>query len=469
MIAPRVVIAGLSGGGGKTLVAAGIAAAWRRKGCAVAPFKKGPDYIDAAWLSRAGSMPCRNLDLFLMSGEVVVSAFAGAAMRADISVIEGNRGLFDGVDARGSYSTAELAKLLDAPVVLVVDGTKSTRTAAALVLGCQLLDPLVPIRGVILNRTGGTRHQAVLREAIEDVCQVPVLGSLPKLDGHPFPERHLGLVPPDEHGSLDEAVAQAARIAEEHLDLERLWHVARLAPPLDVPAPMAVVEGGEAPEGARIGVFRDAAFQFYYPDNLDALKRAGAELVSISPLRDHELPEVDALYLGGGFPETLAGELEANATFRASLRRAVEHDLPVYAECGGAVYLGDELVYQGRRYEMAGALPAAFAFAERPRGHGYAVLEACEGNPFYEAGTTVRGHEFHHTYLRRLTREPVGFAFRVTRGYGFGGGKDGLRHRGVLACYTHVHALGTPEWAPSLVRAGARHRASLALAPGVGA
>lgn len=469
MIAPRVVIAGLSGGGGKTLVAVGVAAAWRRQGCAVAPFKKGPDYIDAAWLSRAGSVPCRNLDLFLMSADVVRRAFVSAAVRADVAVIEGNRGLFDGVDARGSYSTAELAKLLAAPVVLVVDGTKSTRTAAALVLGCQLLDPLVPIRGVVLNRTGGTRHQAVLREAIEEVCQVPVLGSLPKLDGHPFPERHLGLVPPDEHGSMDAAVAQAARIAEEHLDLDRLWHVARQAPPLDAPACRSMVEEDVPGEDVRIGVFRDAAFQFYYPDNLDALRRAGAELVSVSPLRDRELPEVDALYLGGGFPETLAGELEANATFRASVRRAVENDLPVYAECGGAVYLGEELDYQGRRYEMAGALPAAFAFGERPRGHGYAVLEAGEGNPFYAPGTTVRGHEFHHTYLSRPTREPVGFAFRVVRGCGFGEGRDGLHHRGVLACYTHVHALGTPEWAPSLVRAGLRHRASAAVAHGVGA
>ena len=231
MIAPRVLVAGLSGGGGKTLVSVGLIAAWYQHGRRVAPFKKGPDYIDAAWLARAARVPCRNLDLFLTSADIVQQAFATGASGVDAAVIEGNRGLFDGADARGTYSTAELAKLLRAPVVLVVDCTKATRTVAAQVLGCQHLDLAVPICGVVLNRTAGRRHEAVLRDAIATVCQVPVVGALPRLVEHPFPERHLGLVPPQEHARLDDAVARAAQIAEQHLDLDAIWKLAQGAPP----------------------------------------------------------------------------------------------------------------------------------------------------------------------------------------------------------------------------------------------
>ncbi|HKJ01652.1 MAG TPA: AAA family ATPase, partial [Longimicrobiales bacterium] len=201
MVIPRILFAGLSGGGGKTLVSVGTAAAWRRQGRVVAPFKKGPDYIDAAWLARAAGRPCRNLDTFLLDKETVAGSFVTWAGRADVSVIEGNRGIFDGADAGGTFSTAELAKLLKAPVLLVLNCTKCTRTAAALVLGCQRLDPDVAMGGVILNQTAGPRHEAVLREAIEAACGIPVLGAIPRLDTPPFPERHLGLVPPDEHGN----------------------------------------------------------------------------------------------------------------------------------------------------------------------------------------------------------------------------------------------------------------------------
>jgi cobyrinic acid a,c-diamide synthase len=458
MAAPRVVIAGLSGGGGKTLVSVGVLAAWRRSGHAVAAFKKGPDYIDAAWLTRAAGAPCRNLDLFLMPPDAIRRSVAAGAGRGAVAVIEGNRGLFDGVDARGTFSTAELAKLIGAPVVLVVDCTKATRTAAAVVLGCQRLDPDVTLAGVILNRVSGGRHEAVLREAVREISGVPVLGALPRLDHHPFPERHLGLVPPEEHAGLDAAVAEAARIAEEHLDLAGLWEVARRAPALDAPpAP----HGAPAPAtGVRVGVFRDAAFQFYYPENLEALIRAGATLVEISPLADAALPAVDALYIGGGFPETLARTLADNAPFRASVRGAVDAGLPVYAECGGAVFLGTALTVDGRVYPMAAALPAAFGFGAKPQGHGYAEVETVAPNPFFAVGESLRGHEFHYTRLTSRLGEDVRFAFRVRRGYGFDGERDGLCHQNVLASYTHVHALGAASWAPSLVAAAVRHRAA---------
>jgi len=456
MAAPRVVIAGLSGGGGKTLVSVGIVAAWRGAGHAVAPFKKGPDYIDAAWLARAAGAPCRNLDLFLMPADAIRRSVVGTGARGATAVIEGNRGLFDGADARGTCSTAELAKLVDAPVVLVVDATKATRTVAALVLGCQRLDPTVALRGVILNRVAGARHERVLREAIGEICGLPVLGALPRLVRHPFPERHLGLVPPDEHGALDAAVQEAARLAQDHLDLPGLHGLAAGAPPLAC-SDDAIAPDRDPPPAVTVGVFRDAAFQFYYPENLEALARSGARLVELSPLTDTALPDVDALYLGGGFPETLADRLAANAPFRESVRRAADDGLPMYAECGGAVFLGTELVMNGATYPMAGVLAAAFGFGERPQGHGYAEVETVSPNPFFAVGEALRGHEFHYTFLT-TPHHDLRFAFRVRRGHGFDGERDGLCQGNVLASYTHLHALGTRSWAPALVAAARRYR-----------
>ena len=451
---PRILVAGVRGGSGKTLISLGIAAAWRKQGRRVAPYKKGPDYIDAAWLSLAADRPCRNLDLFLMTPDTALSSFVGSSAESDVAVIEGNRGLYDGMDSQGSYSTAELAKLLQTPVVLAVDCTKATRTVAAVVLGCQQLDPQVHLAGVILNQVASPRHEAVLREAVEDTCGIPVLGVIPRIREHLFPERHLGLVPPQEHGELAGAIEQAAGVAEEHIDLEAVWEMARRAPALELAAGPAV-KAGPKPEVARIGVFRDAAFQFYYPENLEALVSHGARLIEVSPIRDAALPEVDSLYIGGGFPETLAPALAENKPFLDSVRRSIERGLPVYAECGGTVYLGEKLLYEGREYPMVGALPVVFGFRAKPQGHGYTTLETVETNPIYRVGEELRGHEFHYTYMQSSS-EDLTFAFRVERGHGFDGERDGLVHRNVLACYTHVHALGTEAWAPSLVKAAIR-------------
>jgi cobyrinic acid a,c-diamide synthase len=398
----------------------------------------------------------------------VVRSFVTSSEEAEVAVIEGNRGLYDGMDARGTYSTAELAKLLQAPVILTVDCTKSSRTVAAAVLGCQRLDPQVAVVGVILNQTAGPRHDSVLRDAIEQVCGLPVVGAVARIPQQLFPERHLGLVPPQEHQQQARSIGQVADVAEQYLDLEAIWDLARGAPPLERPrmevraisAKHASDRSGEvdssSPSAARIGVVRDAAFQFYYPENLEALAREGAILIEVSPLRDAELPDLDALYIGGGFPETLAPALAENQQFQGSLRRSVERGLPVYAECGGAVYLGEKLVVDQKQYPMAGVLPVAFTFREKPQGHGYAVLDTVEQNPFYYVGDSIRGHEFHYTCIEPSAAEDLCFAFRVRRGYGFDGQRDGLCYRNVLASYTHVHALGTESWAPSLVRAAVR-------------
>ena len=455
MKVPRLLIAGLGGGSGKTVVSLGLIAAWRKQGYKVAPFKKGPDYIDAAWLSRTASQPCRNLDLFFMSPQTVHGSFMTTARQGDVAVIEGNRGLFDGVDAQGTYSTAELAKLLDCPVILAVDCTKRTRTVAALVLGCQHLDPQVALRGVVLNQTAGPRHDSVLREAVQEVCGLPVLGAVARIPRQLFPERHLGLVPPQEHDRQAESIEQITGVAEQCLDLEALWKVAAEAPPLDDDGWTPRGQESAKPLPVRIGVLRDAAFQFYYPENLEALIREGASLVEVSPLADAKLPEVDALYIGGGFPETLAPALAENRPFRQSLRRSIEKGLPVYAECGGAVFLGEKLIIDDKEYPMAGVLPVTFLFRTTMQGHGYAVLEVVRDNPFYRVGESLRGHEFHYTCIEPSAAGDLSFAFRVRRGYGFDGQHDGLCRYNVLALYTHVHALGTESWAPAMVRAAA--------------
>ena len=427
----------------------------------VAPFKKGPDYIDAAWLSAAAGRPCRNLDLFMMAERSVVRSFVTTGKAADVAVIEGNRGLFDGGDAQGSYSTAELAKLLKTPIVLAIDCTKSTRTMAAMVLGCQRLDPDVSLAGVILNRVAGSRHESVLRRAVEEICGIPVLGAVKKLPEELFPERHLGLVPPDEHHRLAPAIDQAADVARRYLDLDALWNVARQAPGIELNSEQGPTLRAEPkPPVARIGVFRDAAFQFYYPENIEALVREGGRVVEFSPLHGGHLPEVDALYIGGGFPETAAADLARNGPFREALRQRIEQGLPVHAECGGTVYLGEKLIYDGTEYSMVGALPVVFAFQKRPQGHGYTALETVAENPFFPIGYSLRGHEFHYTYMQSPASSAPRFAFKVLRGHGFDGRHDGLCHGNVLACYTHLHALGTEIWARSLVEAAVRFKSS---------
>lgn len=463
---PRLLVAGLRGGGGKTLLSLGLAASFRSRGHVVAPFKKGPDYIDASWLSRASERPCRNLDLFLFSPSVAMRSFLEASIGADVALIEGNRGLYDGMDPEGSYSSAELAKLLKTPVLLIIDATKTTRTAAAQILGCQTLDPEVPLAGVVLNRVAGERHESVLRETIEGICGLPVLGAIPRLPDDLFPERHLGLVPPQETEAAEGPIARVQEVAEKYLDLDGIMALAKDAPPASNNHDSHPVEAGGGSIGpqarigppARIGVFRDAAFQFYYPENLEHLVQAGGELVEISPLEDSNLPAVDALYLGGGFPETLAPGLSQNVSFMESLRDAAEDGLPIYAECGGAVYLGEVLHFQGESFPLVGVLPVEYGFQAKPRGHGYTVLETVGENPFFPLGQTLRGHEFHYTYMLSSEAEDLDFAFRMHRGYGYDGINDGLCRKNVLASYTHVHSLGTVDWAPALIRTAVRFK-----------
>jgi cobyrinic acid a,c-diamide synthase len=392
----------------------------------------------------------------MTDADKVARQFARKSPGNGIAVIEGNRGLFDGVDTKGSYSTAELAKLLDTPVILVVDATKVTRTAAALVLGCQKLDPELKLSGVVLNRVAGSRHQDIAARSIEEITGIPVLGAAPKLKKIQAPERHLGLVTPEETPGAEQWVFQVAREIEPYLDIPRILEIARAAGdyaarPEDERLPL------DPGPRARIGVIRDSAFPFYYAENLEALERAGAELIWIRAVDDPELPELDALYIGGGFPETHGQVLSGNLRFRESLKAAVEGGLPVYAECGGAIYLGRRLYYQGVAHEMVGILPFDFEFCPRPQGHGYTLWRVDRENPFYAKGTEVRGHEFHYTRVKEFDPAKTETVAAVERGTGFDGSREGVRVKNVVAFYGHVHALGCPEWAKGLVRAGRQH------------
>ena len=452
---PRVVIAAPQGRSGKTTVTAALIAALRRRGLVVQPFKKGPDFIDPSWLTTVAGRRCRNLDRFLMDEATLLASFVRATAGADIGIVEGAMGLFDGVDVEGSGSTAEIARVLDAPVILVVNATRMTRSAAAVVLGCQMLDPRLRLAGVIFNNVARKRHRDMLTASVQRYCNVPVLGAVPKRRDYAVPDRHLGLVPAGENENLHRAVNAWTADAVHHLDVDAVLDIARAAPAL--PAPPPPVCGAVTADKPVIGVIRDRAFSFYYPENLEALEQAGAELVFLSAL-DGTLPDVDGLYVGGGFPEVFAAELEANASLRRAIREGVADGLPVYAECGGLMYLGRKLEWKGRTYAMAGALPFEVDLDERPRGHGYMIVEVTGGNPFFATGSTLRGHEFHHSRVHNLNTEEAEMVLRVHKGYGIDGARDGIVYRNAYAAYNHIHALSVPEWAPNFVRRAAAYK-----------
>ena len=452
---PRIIIGALRGGSGKTILSIGLIASWREKGYRIAPFKKGPDFIDAGWLSFAADRSCHNLDPFLMDEGQILESFITNSTNADVSIIEGNRGLFDGLDLSGHYSTAKLGKLLKTPVVLVVDVTMATRTMAALVMGCQRFDPDLNIVAVILNRVAGPRQDSVVRNSIEQYCEIPVIGSVPKLKGNFFPERHMGLIPYQERNYAEKAISWARSVVKENLDLETMWRLAHDVKPIkngkqyQKKGPSKILNV-DAP---RIGFIRDRSFWFYYPENLDQLKNLGAALVEINSITEKKLPDLDALYIGGGFPETQAQALADNQTFRYALREKIEKGLPVYAECGGFMYLGESLLIDGKTYPMVGALPVKFTLQESPQGHGYTVLEVVRANPYYPVGKILMGHEFHYSKAVITNEEDVYFVFKVSRGHGMNGQRDGVCRKNLLATYSHVHAAGNLLWAKSIFRA----------------
>jgi len=449
---PRIVVGAPSGRSGKTTVTLGLLAALKSAGMVVQPFKKGPDFIDPSWMTMVTGRACRNLDGFMMTGDSIRDSFAVNTADADIGVVEGAMGLFDGVDIEGSGSTAEIAKAIGAPLILVVDTTRMTRSVAPLVRGFVHFDPELKVAGVILNKVARPRHENMLREAIDRYCGIPVLGVIPKGRQFAIPDRHLGLIPAAERDELAASVTEIGKAALSFFDMDKIMEVANSAPPLTLSLPTSC--GGRADAGERpvIGIFRDRAFTFYYPENFEALASAGADLVYIDSLTDRTLPDVDALYIGGGFPEVFAEKIESNEGLRREVRDGVEAGLPVYAECGGLMYLSGSIVWNDRKYCMSGCLPFDVVMSDRPQGHGYEVIEVEGDNPFFPRGSVIKAHEFHHSRVENIDEEKVSFSFRVTRGWGVDGHRDGAVYKNVLACYSHLHARSCTGWAEALVK-----------------
>lgn len=429
---------------GKTTVTLGLCAALKASGRRVQPFKKGPDYIDPMWLARAAGRSCHNLDFYTMQTAEIRDTFNRAMAGADIGIVEGNKGLYDGLDLDGSNSNAALAGLLAAPVVLVIDARGMTRGVAPLILGYQAFDPDINIAGVILNKLGGRRHENKLRAVIEHYTDVPVLGAVLADSVLEIDERHLGLIPSNEQTAADRRIEAIASRISQQVDLQRLADIAAMAPapqPVEAPAPMVT-------ERLRIGVIRDPAFGFYYAGDLQALRARGAELVFINALTDPVLPEVDGLFIGGGFPETHLPELEANSGFRQSLRLAIDAGLPVYAECGGLMYLCRSIAWQGRTHTMTGAVPADVTMSDKPQGRGYVRLSTLADHPWHTgaaAGRDIAAHEFHYSCLENIDPQ-IRFAFAVKRGFGITGDRDGLIWKNVLASYTHLRHVEQYPW-----------------------
>ena len=451
---PRLVVAAVQGRSGKTTFTIGLQRALRERGLLLQGFKKGPDYIDPSWSTFASGVSCRNLDAVMMSREQILHSFITHAKEKDIAVVEGAMGIFDGLDWQGSNSTAELAVTLQAPVILVVNTTRITRSVAAIINGVVNFDKRVHIAGVVLNQVARPRHLNLMTKVIEEYCDVPLLGAIPKAKNVEIPDRHLGLIPASEQDALQDRIDGLASLVREHVDLDAVLALAESAPPLSDPLPQRAVVQAAAP--VKIGVFRDRAFSFYYPENLEALTAEGAELVEIDALHDALPSGLDGLYIGGGFPEVFAEELEANGTLRQAVKAASEQNMPIYAECGGLMYLARTLVRENHHYQMAGVFDCSVAMEKRPVGHGYAIQQVTAENPFFAEGTRIKGHEFHHSRVHFPVDAPTPrYGFLTERGKGIaehdGVLCDGLVSRRTLATYHHFHAASSDEWAARFV------------------
>lgn len=447
----RLVIGGTGSGAGKTTIATGLMAALARRGLQVQGFKVGPDYIDPAYHTSATGRPSRNLDSWMCEEEMIPGLFCRSARSAEIAVIEGVMGLFDGASpVADTGSTARVARLLRAPVVLVADAGGVARSAAALVQGFARFDPEVRVAGVIFNNLGGEGHYRLLCQALAAYCpEVRPLGFLPKADGIRRPERHLGLVPSVERGRITPWLAELAGLIEATVDVQGILALAGEAPSLDGADPIAAAGAPFGGEARRVAIARDEAFHFYYEDGLDVLRALGAELIAFSPLRDERVPECDVLYLGGGFPEVYREQLAANLTMQASVRAAHAAGMAVYAECGGLMYLCQAITDRdGAESTMCGLLPAKATMQERFAGHGYAEGALLADCLIGRAGDTVRGHKFHWS---TTGPNPTGWppAFRLK---GYGAEQDeGFVRPGLLASYLHLHFAACPEKARRLL------------------
>lgn len=462
MAFPRLIIAGSHSGVGKSTVSLGLMAALKQRGLTVQAFKVGPDYIDGSYHTAITGRISRNLDSWMLKEDTVKDVFTTAAESADISIIEGVMGLYDGKGPLSDEgSTAEMSLLLQCPVVLVVDCSGMARSAAAVVKGYQTLDSRVNIAGVIANRVGGAGHYGLIQQAVENACGIPVVGYLTEHPEIEIPERHLGLVPAIERGDHAFMVQELGKMAAATIDIEAIRTLANAAPEIQIRSSLSALSSSMSTRSrskVKIAVARDAAFNFYYQENLELLERAGAELQFFSPLAGEQLPKnVDGLYIGGGFPEEFAETLSANKQTAEGLQRAIRGGLPTYAECGGYMYLAEELVdRRGHFHAMVGVIPARVTMQERLSGFGYREVVGTSGNWLIRSNQTARGHEFHYSTIDY--KQPREVAYELLGTPYLGTQSEGYCRDNVIAGYTHIHFGSNPQIAVQFVGRCAMYR-----------
>jgi cobyrinic acid a,c-diamide synthase len=454
---PRVMIAATRAKSGKTLVSCAVMSALVRLGFKIQPFKVGPDFIDPSYHSIVTGSPSRNLDSYMFSRDKLIWAFARHAANADVSVIESVFGLYDSPDGLSEQgSSAEVAKMLACPVVLVVDAERTNRSLLAMVQGFRAFDPLVQIKGIILNRIGTRRQEEKIRAAVRAIMpDVEILGAIPRSAAieENFKYRHLGLIHAAERAQEEKELKDTIAAASSYLDVMSIRKIAQAAGDLTLPEPLNEVRRRR---DVVVGVIRDKAFSFYYPENLEYLEASAKRVYYIDSFVDSELPDLDLLYIGGGFPEVYANELQQNEKLMKSIHDHWSSGMHIYAECGGLMYLARGIIdTQGKIRKSVGLIDGVVHVEKTPVGHGYVRLETALPNPLATPGTEVVGHEFHHSRLD-LERRPT-FAFRVLRGHGIDGVHDGILKERLLAMYTHLHVLHNPSLFDNLL-ASASHR-----------
>ncbi|AGG05783.1 MULTISPECIES: cobyrinate a,c-diamide synthase [Dehalococcoides] len=452
---PRIVIAGVSSSSGKTTISSGLTAALAQRGHKVAAYKCGPDYIDPGYLTLASNNPCHNLDSWMLSKDAMTEVFFHGLKNRDIALVEGVMGLYDGYGGeRPGGSTAEIARLLSAPVILLVNISHMAESAAAIVLGYKNLDPRINIAGVILNQAGSTRHYEICRKAIEKYASTPVIGYLLRNKDLVIPERHLGLKTTSEGGELETFIQNLATRIENTIDIDRILEIARNAPPLpEKPLPCLFPETPACPV-TRIAVAKDEAFSFYYQANLDMLSDWGAELCYFSPVHDTCLPpDIGGIYIGGGFPEIMAAELSANQPMKDTLTKAAADGMPIYAECGGLMYLSEAIEdFDSTKYLMLGLLPGISVMQKKLHRLGYTRAAVQNDNILSAKGTELRGHIFHWSKLPSPQTKP---AYTLLEPAEFVGQNEGFIIGGstnVLASYLHLHFGTNPDLAKNFIR-----------------
>lgn len=452
----RVFISAAHKSSGKTTLTIGLCAALNARGLSVAPYKKGPDYIDPMWLSRASKNDCHNLDFQTMSNDEMLATISLYSKDADISIIEGNKGLYDGVALDGSNSNAAIAELTKSPIVLVIDTQGMTRGIAPLLLGYQAFDKNINIAGVILNKVGGPRHEKKLRDVIKQYTDITVIGAVPRLEELNITERHLGLIPSNETADTNKVIAKIAAVIEKHVDLDLLLKIASCSETL--PTTSYKITKEEKPITLKVGIARDAAFGFYYPGDLDAFRAEGVELIEFDALNDKTLPDdIDALFIGGGFPESWMIELEANKNLRKEIKDAIESGLPAYAECGGLMYLSQSISWKGKQSKMVGAIPADIIMNKRPQGRGYVSLKQTTDALWTKANSAVDiyAHEFHYSGFENIaelqSKSEIKYAYEMKRGSGITGMHDGLIYKNLLANYAHLRDTSRYHWVSEFV------------------